>query len=55
MYEAIFNLGNMILGGSLLLNYSFEGSLLITLGGIMLLLTLPLIILLSPVLNQKCP
>ena len=47
VYEAIFNLGSMILGLILLLlNYSFEGSLLITLGGIMLLLTLPLIILL---------
>jgi uncharacterized protein (TIRG00374 family) len=47
MYEAIFNLGNMLLGVALLLlNYSFEGTLLITLGGIMLLLTLPLIILL---------
>ena len=47
MYEAIFNLGNMIFGMVLLLfNYTFEGSLLITLGGIMLLLTLPLAILL---------
>jgi len=47
VYEAIFNLGSMILGLILLfLNYTFEGSLLITLGGIMLLLTLPLIILL---------
>ena len=48
MYEAIFNLGNMVLGIVLLvLNYTFEGSLLITLGGIMLLLTLPLTILLA--------
>jgi uncharacterized protein (TIRG00374 family) len=48
MYEAIFNLGNMLLGVILLLlNYTFEGTLLITLGGIMLLLTLPLIILLT--------
>ena len=48
VYEAIFNLGSMILGVILLLlNYSLEGSLLITLGGIMLLLTLPLIVLLA--------
>lgn len=48
MYEAIFNLGNMVLGIILLLlNYTFEGTLLITLGGIMLLLTLPLVILLT--------
>jgi uncharacterized protein (TIRG00374 family) len=47
MYEAIFNLANMILGLILLLyNYTLEGSLLLTLGGIMMLLTLPLIILL---------
>jgi uncharacterized protein (TIRG00374 family) len=47
MYEAIFNLGNMVLGIILLLlNYTFEGSLLIAVGGIMLLLTLPLMILL---------
>jgi uncharacterized protein (TIRG00374 family) len=47
MYEAIFNLFNMILGiVLLLLNYTLEGSLLIALGGIMMLLTLPLIILL---------
>jgi uncharacterized protein (TIRG00374 family) len=47
MYEAIFNLGNMVLGFVLLLlNYTLEGSLLITLGGVMMLLTLPLIILL---------
>ena len=48
MYEAIFNLCNMVLGiVLLLLNYTFEGTLLITLGGIMLLLTLHLIILLT--------
>jgi uncharacterized protein (TIRG00374 family) len=48
MYEAIFNLGSMVLGlVLLLLNYTLEGSLLITLGGIMLLLTLPLVILLT--------
>jgi uncharacterized protein (TIRG00374 family) len=47
MYEAIFNLMNMVAGIILLLlNYTLEGSLLITLGGIMMLLTLPLIILL---------
>ncbi len=47
VYEAIFNLGSMILGIILLLlNYTLEGSLLITLGSIMFLLTLPLFILL---------
>ena len=47
VYEAILNLGSMILGIMLLLvNYTLEGSLLISLGGIMLLLTLPLFILL---------
>jgi uncharacterized protein (TIRG00374 family) len=47
VYEAIFNLGSMILGlVLLLLNYTLEGAVLITLGGIMLLLTLPLFILL---------
>ena len=47
VYEAIFNLGSMVLGIILLLlNYTLEGSLLITLGSIMLLLTLPLVILL---------
>lgn len=47
VYEAIFNLGSMILGiVLLLLNYTLESSLLITLGSIMLLLTLPLVILL---------
>ncbi len=46
MYEAIFNLGNMVLGLILLLlNYTFEGSILIGVGGIMFLLTLPLVIL----------
>lgn len=54
VYEAIFNLGSMILGLVLLvLNYTFEGSLLITLGGIMLLLTLPLIILLAISFNPE--
>src|SRR3990172_6349887 len=54
LYEAAFNLGSMILGLVLLfLNYTFEGSLLITLGGIMLLLTLPLIILLTISFNPK--
>ena len=47
MYEAIFNLVTMVVGFVLLLlNYTLEGSLLITLGGVMILLTLPLIILL---------
>jgi uncharacterized protein (TIRG00374 family) len=46
MYEAIFNLGNMILGLVLLvLNYSFEGTVFISIGAIMLLITLPLILL----------
>lgn len=46
MYEAIFNLGNMVLGlVLLLLNYKLEGAIFIGIGGIMLLLTLPLIIL----------
>jgi uncharacterized protein (TIRG00374 family) len=48
MYEAIFNLGSMIFGiVLLLLNYTLEGSLLTSLGAIMVLLTLPLIILLG--------
>src|SRR4030043_2136870 len=47
MYEAIFNLVNMVVGFVLLmLNYTLEGTLLLTLGGVMMLLTLPLIILL---------
>ncbi len=47
MYEAIFNLANMIVGIMLLmLNYTFEGSLLIAIGGVMMLLTMPLGILL---------
>ena len=46
MYEAIFNLGNMILGlVLLLLNYTFAGTILIGFGGVLLLLSLPLIIL----------
>jgi uncharacterized protein (TIRG00374 family) len=46
MYEAIFNLGNMVLGLILLLmNYTFEGTILIGIAGIMLLLTLPLALL----------
>ncbi len=48
MYEAIFNLGSMILGIVLLvLNYKLAGSLLLSFGGIMVLLTLPLVILLG--------
>src|SRR4030066_1490485 len=47
LYEAIFNLSSMVLGlVLLLLNYTLEGAILIILGGIMLLLTLPLVILL---------
>ncbi len=47
MYEAIFNLSSMVLGVVLLLlNYSFAGAVLFSIGGIMVLLTLPLIILL---------
>ena len=47
VYEAIFNLSSMVLGlVLLLLNYTLEGAILIGLGGIMLLLTLPLVILL---------
>ncbi len=47
MYEAIFNLGNMVLGlVLLLLNYSFESSILFSIGTVMVLLTLPLTILL---------
>jgi uncharacterized protein (TIRG00374 family) len=54
MYETIFNLGNMIFGIILLLlNYTFEGYLLITLGGIMLLSTLPLAILIAAGFKPK--
>ncbi len=58
MYEAIFNLGGMIIAlALLLLNYRLETSLLIGLGGIMLLLTLPLVALLlasfKPVAAKK--
>ncbi len=46
MYEAIFNLANMLIGIVLLsLNYTLEGAIFIGIGGIMFLLTLPLIIL----------
>jgi len=46
MYEAIFNLANMVLGLILLLlNYSFEGTILLGIGGVMLLLTVPLFLL----------
>jgi uncharacterized protein (TIRG00374 family) len=48
MYDAIFNLGNMVLGlVLLLLNYSFEGSILFSIGTVMVLLTLPLVFYLS--------
>lgn len=54
VYEAIFNLGGMILGLVLLLvNYTLEVSLLVSLGGIMLLLTLPLFILLLASFKPK--
>jgi uncharacterized protein (TIRG00374 family) len=47
VYEAIFNLGNMVLGIILLvLNYSFESVILFTIGIVMVLMTLPLVILL---------
>jgi len=48
VYEAIFNLGSMILGLALLLvNYNLpDNGILLAIGGIMVLLTLPLIILL---------
>ena len=48
VYEAIFNLGSMILGLALLLvNYNLpDNGILLAIGGIMVLLTLPLVILL---------
>jgi uncharacterized protein (TIRG00374 family) len=47
MYEAIFNLGNMVLGLVLLvLNYSYESAILFSIGLVMVLLTLPLVVLL---------
>jgi uncharacterized protein (TIRG00374 family) len=58
MYEAIFNLGGMLFALALLLiNYRLETSLLIGLGGIILILTLPLAALLlasfKPVAAKK--
>jgi uncharacterized protein (TIRG00374 family) len=54
MYEAIFALATMLFGVTLLVfNYSFDGSLLLTLGVIMLLLILPLIALLWASFNLK--
>jgi uncharacterized protein (TIRG00374 family) len=49
VYEAIFNLGSMIIGLTLLLlNYNLpDNGILLAIGGIMVLLTLPLIILLA--------
>ena len=48
VYEAIFNFGSIVFALILLfLNYQLEGSILISLGGIMLLLTLPLFVLLT--------
>jgi uncharacterized protein (TIRG00374 family) len=47
VYEAIFNLGNMVLGIALLvLNFSYESAVLFWLGAVMVLLTLPLVVLL---------
>ncbi len=47
MYEAIFNLGNMVLGLVLLIvNYSYESTILFSIGIVMVLLTLPLAVLL---------
>jgi uncharacterized protein (TIRG00374 family) len=47
MYEAIFNLGNMILGLVLLFfNYTLPGTILFSIGAILMLLTLPLVVLL---------
>src|SRR4030066_2505087 len=47
VYEAIFNLGNMIVGLVLLfLNYTLPGTILFSIGFILLLLTLPLTVLL---------
>lgn len=47
VYEAIFNFSSLVFALILLfLNYQLEASLLISLGGIMLLLTLPLFVLL---------
>ncbi len=58
MYEAVFNLGGMIFALTLLIiNYRLETSLLISLGSIILLLTLPLAVLLlasfKPVAAKK--
>ena len=48
VYEAIFNLGNMIVGLVLLfLNYTLPGTILFSIGFIMLLLTLPLTVVLG--------
>jgi uncharacterized protein (TIRG00374 family) len=47
VYEAIISLGSIVLSIILLfLNYTLESSVLFTLGGVMMLLTLPLVILL---------
>jgi uncharacterized protein (TIRG00374 family) len=49
VYEAIFNLGSMILGLTVLLLYFNlqDNGILLSIGGIMVLLTLPLVILLT--------
>lgn len=57
-YETIFNFGNLALGLILLLlNYTFEASILISLGTIMILLTLPLAFLIGvsfrPIATKK--
>src|SRR4030066_212932 len=56
VYEAIFNLGNMIVGLVLLfLNYTLPGTILFSIGFILLLLTLPLTVLLVISFKPKCP
>ena len=46
MYEAIFNLGNLVLGLVLFsLNYKLAGEIFLAIGGIMFLLTMPLLLL----------
>jgi uncharacterized protein (TIRG00374 family) len=55
VYEAIFNLGSMILGLTLLLlNYNLpDNGILFSIAGIMVLLTLPLVILLTVSFKPK--
>jgi uncharacterized protein (TIRG00374 family) len=48
MYEAIFNLGNMVLAIILLaMNYSFQNSLIVSIGVVMVLITSPLVFLIA--------